>query len=129
MGQTRPPPSCDERSSAAAQWAPSPNQASLSRNFTTSPTISRLGPFTSASITRCGSVASVPVSTRCCGEVPDSITAAGQSVGRPCSCNAVQICDSRSEEHTSELQSLMRNSYAVFCLKKKNTSYQILRQQ
>src|SRR3546814_12701346 len=30
--------------------------------------------------------------------------------GRPC----------RSEEHTSELQSLMRISYAVFCLKKKN---------
>src|SRR3546814_2144039 len=27
--------------------------------------------------------------------------------------------NSRSEEHTSELQSLMRNSYAVFCLKKK----------
>src|SRR3546814_2082100 len=29
--------------------------------------------------------------------------------------------DVRSEEHTSELQSLMRISYAVFCLKKKNT--------
>src|SRR3546814_8729009 len=29
----------------------------------------------------------------------------------------------RSEEHTSELQSLMRISYAVFCLKKKRTSY------
>src|SRR3546814_9816684 len=28
----------------------------------------------------------------------------------------------RSEEHTSELQSLMRNSYAVFCLKKKTQS-------
>src|SRR3546814_10632871 len=28
----------------------------------------------------------------------------------------------RSEEHTSELQSLMRSSYAVFCLKKKNIS-------
>src|SRR3546814_7568812 len=28
--------------------------------------------------------------------------------------------DARSEEHTSELQSLMRTSYAVFCLKKKN---------
>src|SRR3546814_8452667 len=28
----------------------------------------------------------------------------------------------RSEEHTSELQSLMRNSYAVFCLKKKKTT-------
>src|SRR3546814_10634394 len=29
----------------------------------------------------------------------------------------------RSEEHTSELQSLMRISYAVFCLKKKNKMY------
>src|SRR3546814_2197801 len=29
--------------------------------------------------------------------------------------------DSRSEEHTSELQSLMRSSYAVFCLNKKHT--------
>src|SRR3546814_7432111 len=28
----------------------------------------------------------------------------------------------RSEEHTSELQSLMRSSYAVFCLKKKNNN-------
>src|SRR3546814_9174322 len=32
--------------------------------------------------------------------------------------------DTRSEEHTSELQSLMRISYAVFCLQKKNTSIQ-----
>src|SRR3546814_1714907 len=31
-----------------------------------------------------------------------------------------QILADRSEEHTSELQSLMRISYAVFCLKKKN---------
>src|SRR3546814_7874819 len=30
----------------------------------------------------------------------------------------------RSEEHTSELQSLMRISYAVFCLKKKKVQYQ-----
>src|SRR3546814_10283110 len=30
--------------------------------------------------------------------------------------------DTRSEEHTSELQSLMSISYAVFCLKKKKTS-------
>src|SRR3546814_10306530 len=29
----------------------------------------------------------------------------------------------RSEEHTSELQSLMRSSYAVFCLKKKHTKH------
>src|SRR3546814_1856202 len=34
---------------------------------------------------------------------------------------AIALCGDRSEEHTSELQSLMRISYAVFCLKKKNT--------
>src|SRR3546814_9155204 len=33
--------------------------------------------------------------------------------------SAITATTSRSEEHTSELQSLMRNSYAVFCLKKK----------
>src|SRR3546814_10151974 len=40
----------------------------------------------------------------------------------------IKVCDpTRSEEHTSELQSLMRISYAVFCLKKKTiikTRYQ-----
>src|SRR3546814_5355353 len=34
----------------------------------------------------------------------------------------IHAAGSRSEEHTSELQSLMRNSYAVFCLKKKNST-------
>src|SRR3546814_6648897 len=34
-----------------------------------------------------------------------------------------QRTPSRSEEHTSELQSLMRISYAVFCLKKKRTTF------
>src|SRR3546814_9017346 len=34
--------------------------------------------------------------------------------------SARTLARSRSEEHTSELQSLMRNSYAVFCLQKKN---------
>src|SRR3546814_3739569 len=34
----------------------------------------------------------------------------------------------RSEEHTSELQSLMRISYAVFCLKKKNINHVIVSQ-
>src|SRR3546814_7660506 len=34
--------------------------------------------------------------------------------------------DARSEEHTSELQSLMRNSYAVFCLTKKQAHYRPL---
>src|SRR3546814_5815692 len=36
-----------------------------------------------------------------------------------CSLAFTTACASRSEEHTSELQSLMRISYAVFCLKKK----------
>src|SRR3546814_5048089 len=35
----------------------------------------------------------------------------------------------RSEEHTSELQSLMRRSYAVFCLKKKNINLYTTSQQ
>src|SRR3546814_10344157 len=34
-----------------------------------------------------------------------------------------EIVDPRSEEHTSELQSLMRISYAVFCLKNKTNKY------
>src|SRR3546814_6333243 len=42
---------------------------------------------------------------------------AGARPGDPCSWN-------RSEEHTSELQSLMRISYAVFCLKKKKQDTQ-----
>src|SRR3546814_4101941 len=41
-----------------------------------------------------------------------------QRVQRPQQAAAAQF--GRSEEHTSELQSLMRISYAVFCLKKKN---------
>src|SRR3546814_6921870 len=35
--------------------------------------------------------------------------------------NRVSYGSARSEEHTSELQSLMRTSYAVFCLNKKQT--------
>src|SRR3546814_7190250 len=56
----------------------------------------------------------------------DEIMAAEADVFSPCALGAVLDKDSigklkRSEEHTSELQSLMRISYAVFCLKKKNT--------
>src|SRR3546814_2210731 len=39
---------------------------------------------------------------------------------RPAAAPDGAVAGLRSEEHTSELQSLMRNSYAVFCLKKKN---------
>src|SRR3546814_8689602 len=36
--------------------------------------------------------------------------------------DSAELHETRSEEHTSELQSLMRTSYAVFCLKKKNNT-------
>src|SRR3546814_7163715 len=40
--------------------------------------------------------------------------------------DVIEVELERSEEHTSELQSLMRNSYAVFCLKKKMKNKHIL---
>src|SRR3546814_2202452 len=43
-------------------------------------------------------------------------------LGRLCSSRCISCERRRSEEHTSELQSLMRISYAVFCLKKKTTT-------
>src|SRR3546814_3818002 len=39
--------------------------------------------------------------------------------------DGMQVTTARSEEHTSELQSLMRISYAVFCLNKKNVDSNI----
>src|SRR3546814_3668100 len=42
-----------------------------------------------------------------------------ESVDEMPAATSTRSIDSRSEEHTSELQSLMRISYAVFCLKKK----------
>src|SRR3546814_6999340 len=52
--------------------------------------------------------------------IADPARWAGRRVGLPiCGGNIdPRILSSRSEEHTSELQSLMRISYAVFCLKK-----------
>src|SRR3546814_5308120 len=61
--------------------------------------------------------------------VPALVQSCAQGVGKPLfgkphsnrqrEAMARCLCDIRSEEHTSELQSLMRISYAVFCLKKK----------
>src|SRR3546814_1978870 len=42
----------------------------------------------------------------------------GKSAG-----SGISIAAARSEEHTSELQSLMRHSYDVFCLKKQNANH------
>src|SRR3546814_9453321 len=47
-------------------------------------------------------------------------TESGRGPARPVETAAAEPAE-RSEEHTSELQSLMRLSYAVFCLKKKST--------
>src|SRR3546814_8968018 len=57
-----------------------------------------------------------------CGRARSRPTAATVSMAtRPGSPTRRSPTCSRSEEHTSELQSLMRISYAVFCLKKKKT--------
>src|SRR3546814_2054894 len=50
----------------------------------------------------------------------DPTAAIGIRLGRDEAERRRRRAGSRSEEHTSELQSLMRISYAVFCLKKKN---------
>src|SRR3546814_9463612 len=53
--------------------------------------------------------------------LPDPSFSVGPSPMQDCSISQVfKICIIRSEEHTYELKSLMRISYAVFCLKKKN---------
>src|SRR3546814_5704568 len=56
----------------------------------------------------------------CCARVRDHWRGASPrdwSAAR--AAQGAELCADRSEEHTSELQSLMRISYAVFCLKKK----------
>src|SRR3546814_7623739 len=71
------------------------------------PTVDRTGDLVKIS-------ASGPIATsRYCDHMPSSISA--------CLSVAASPLPGRSEEHTSELQSLMRKSYAVFCLKKQNT--------
>src|SRR3546814_1231963 len=64
-----------------------------------------------------------PNSLVICGNITGQsarVTAATASGSLGSTADAVR--DARSEEHTSELQSLMRISYAVFCLKKKKHS-------
>src|SRR3546814_10425674 len=50
---------------------------------------------------------------------PGSLQSLKAFRSRPCAPCSQKSSPTRSEEHTSELQSLMRISYAVFCLKKK----------
>src|SRR3546814_9734778 len=58
----------------------------------------------------------------CAAEFVDHFGSSSVGSSRPAKLrSALTAACQRSEEHTSELQSLMRNSYAVFCLTKKNT--------
>src|SRR3546814_10881795 len=74
---------------------------------------------------------SSPVCFRSCCCASSSSLASSKSSSSPPACEPSSAISSisssmpRSEEHTSELQSLMRISYAVFCLKKKNTKHHI----
>src|SRR3546814_6505680 len=51
------------------------------------------------------------------------LSTAQNSMAKRAICAMSTLSSNRSEEHTSELQSLMRISYAVFCLKKKNQKH------
>src|SRR3546814_5297257 len=63
-------------------------------------------------------ISSSSICTFCSPLISDSLRSAGVMVSSAISRNAT-----RSEEHTSELQSLMRISYAVFCLQKKTNNH------
>src|SRR3546814_5612240 len=56
-------------------------------------------------------------------EISNLVHLQGTAPHYPFMAGSGNLTAARSEEHTSELQSLMRISYAVFCLKKKNTLY------
>src|SRR3546814_3051449 len=54
---------------------------------------------------------------------PPAAAISGSRERRPVQSRSATALSARSEEHTSELQSLMRISYAVFCLKKKKKNH------
>src|SRR3546814_3848916 len=93
-----PPSTCENRSIKVASGLPYSGTFHIRRTIT------------------CGTLSSSTVR-------PDSASGAICTFG----CSMVGLAG-RSEEHTSELQSLMRISYAVFCLKKKNMKPHALRQ-
>src|SRR3546814_1774825 len=70
----------------------------------------------------------ISVGTAICGYNTNSNGGGGTQTSTSCMTNLPEgeheIEFARSEEHTSELQSLMRTSYAVFCFKKKNHTKQ-----
>src|SRR3546814_1373721 len=89
----------------------------LTHSFPTRRSSDLLSGFESRSTVRRGSSASRPSASRSGSPTNGKSTTSTQPA--PASVRPIRR-RSRSEEHTSELQSLMRISYAVFCLKKKN---------
>src|SRR3546814_9442157 len=59
---------------------------------------------------------------------PERLSPKGQRMWDAAMAQLLQVVEFRSEEHTSELQSLMRISYAVFCLKKKKNQNTTIKQ-
>src|SRR3546814_10411064 len=103
--------SCDPRLQAAAlDRKPSPAKRPSASSSKSKPSPGASGSFSSPSTTSsCVSTRWRKLSTSASGKYSTQ-TALGSAPTR---------CTCRSEEHTSELQSLMRIPYAVFCLKKK----------
>src|SRR3546814_8606379 len=71
----------------------------------------------------------MPMDTPMVGDMEPLVSSPSPCCMRTFICPRITPRSSRSEEHTSELQSLMRISYAVFCLKKKNIDKQQIRHQ
>src|SRR3546814_3460910 len=105
--------SSDLRSSEAARWPP----PSTSRRVMPRPprwvSVASSETWPSASVATC--TTSTPASWKACRRAEELPSCVTSRVGR-------------SEEHTSELQSLMRISYAVFCLKKKTKTNTVQKQ-
>src|SRR3546814_10698574 len=81
-----------------------------------------LFPYTTLFRSRCKTNGRAPPRPRLEEEHMPKRVLTGTVVSDKTDKTVVVLVERRSEEHTSELQSLMRISYAVFCLKKKNTN-------
>src|SRR3546814_6114796 len=107
----RPPP----RSTRTDTLFPYTTRFRSSEDSITTPVARPSATAWSSSTSDCSEIASSSASTPC----PD-LAESSTIWASPPNSSATTSC--RSEEHTSELQSLMRISYAVFCLKQKTAS-------
>src|SRR3546814_4971166 len=96
-------------------------------SFTLSPTCWSLpqASITKASLTAMQAMVSTPLALNSAAFCTKPGRCLAEQVG--VKAPGTENSTTRSEEHTSELQSLMRTSYAVFCLKKKTYTYNIHR--